>query len=76
MKAVLILQNFTPLPNNFPLLLICAVSENQVFHSKIKTDRDIKYSIGKRVNNIVITAYGARSVLDLSGDHLLNDINI
>ena len=28
--------------------------------------RDVKYSIGNRVNNIVTTTYGARWVLDLS----------
>ena len=29
--------------------------------------RDVKYSTGNRVNKIVITIYGARCVLELSG---------
>ena len=32
---------------------------------------DVKYSLGKRVNNIVITLCGARRVLEISGDHFV-----
>ena len=30
--------------------------------------RDVKYSIGSTVNNIVITAYGAKWVLEVVGE--------
>ena len=36
--------------------------------------RDVKYSIGNIANNIVITVYGVRWVLELSGVHLVNYI--
>ena len=33
--------------------------------------RDVKHGIPDRVSNIVITMYGARWVLDLSGKHFV-----
>lgn len=38
--------------------------------------RTVKNSLGNVVNNIVITMYSARWVLDLSGDYFINDINV
>ena len=37
---------------------------------------DVKYSIGDRVNSIVITMYGVKWVLVLWGDHFVSYINI
>ena len=37
---------------------------------------DVKYSVGSRVNNIVITIYGTRWALDLLGDHFLSYMNV
>ena len=37
--------------------------------------RDIKCSIGNIVSNSIITMYGVKWVLDLSGDHLVSYIN-
>ena len=37
---------------------------------------DVQYSIGGIVNNTVITLCGARSVLDLSGDHFISFIKV
>ena len=37
---------------------------------------DIKCSIGDIVNNIVVTMYGARWVLDISGDPFVSYINV
>ena len=34
-----------------------------------KQSRDVKYSIGNRVKSIVTTMYGARWLLEISGDH-------
>ena len=36
---------------------------------------NVKYSIGNIVNNIVMTIYDVRQVLDLSDDHFLSYIN-
>ena len=36
--------------------------------------RNIKYSAGTIVNNVVITMYGARWALELSEDHFVNYI--
>ena len=35
---------------------------------------DIKYNAGNRVNNIVITVYDARWVLEISGEHFVECI--
>ena len=36
--------------------------------------RDVKYSIGNRVNNIVVTICDARWYLKYQGDHFVNDV--
>ena len=38
--------------------------------------RDVKYSTGNIVDNIVITVYGARWLLNLRGYHFANYINV
>ena len=39
------------------------------------SDGNVEHSTENTVNNIVITVYGARWVLDLSEDHFVNYIN-
>ena len=38
--------------------------------------RDVKFSTGNAVNNIVINMYGASWVLDLSGDCFVSYVNV
>lgn len=37
---------------------------------------DVKYSAGTIVNNIIMTMYSARWVLELLGDHFMNYMNV
>ena len=44
--------------------------------SYMNSHRDVEYSAGNIVSNVVITLYGASWALDLLGDHFVNYIKV